>query len=384
MKSFKAWFGIGALMFGTYCGANMASGVYASAYIVTLGGGWALPILGMFLLSMSFFCAVGLDFARCFKTTNYNAYYMALYGLDKPTANPLLKTVVTIFFDIFTLLMGLVTVAACIALFAELMKTLLGIPTMIGCIFAVLLFAVLTIYGAGFLRKFNSVMTISLIISLAVILASVIAIRGDVLMERIGNFNIGPEWSNTTVKAHFAMFFSYCLTTSSWGSSLCNYSENLHTKRDTICSGILCGILVTSLFVATGAIILPFMPEVATGTPILLVCQKYLNPVLTIIYWVIVVFSVISTAPTFTYNVANRWSLAWKSEKVSTRVKFFTIAMVFLLSCWFISGVGLLAICQKGYTMLGKIALFAIVVPLLISIYRVWKKDRADKETVQV
>ena len=28
-ESFKIWFGLGALMFGTYCGANMASGVYA-------------------------------------------------------------------------------------------------------------------------------------------------------------------------------------------------------------------------------------------------------------------------------------------------------------------------------------------------------------------
>nr|VUX21878.1 Uncharacterised protein [Faecalibacterium prausnitzii] len=29
-ESFKIWFGLGALMFGTYCGANMASGVYAT------------------------------------------------------------------------------------------------------------------------------------------------------------------------------------------------------------------------------------------------------------------------------------------------------------------------------------------------------------------
>lgn len=37
-ETFKIWFGLGALMFGTYCGANMASGVYASQYIVPLGG----------------------------------------------------------------------------------------------------------------------------------------------------------------------------------------------------------------------------------------------------------------------------------------------------------------------------------------------------------
>ena len=44
-ESFKIWFGIGALVFGTYCGANMASGAYAAGYIVTVGGGWMLETL---------------------------------------------------------------------------------------------------------------------------------------------------------------------------------------------------------------------------------------------------------------------------------------------------------------------------------------------------
>ena len=41
---------------------------------------------------------------------------------------------------------------------------------------------------------------------------------------------------------------------------------------------------------------------------------------------------------------------------------------------------GLVAIVQKGYVMLGNVALFAVVIPLLISIYRVWKKDHSEKE----
>ena len=52
---------MGALMFGTYCGASMASGVYATTYIVPLGGGWALAWLLMFFVFMTFFCAIGLD-----------------------------------------------------------------------------------------------------------------------------------------------------------------------------------------------------------------------------------------------------------------------------------------------------------------------------------
>lgn len=382
-NSFKAWFGIGALMFGTYCGANMASGVYASAYIVTLGGGWAFVWLAIFCFAMSFFCTVGLDFIRAFKVSNYNSYYLALYGLHKPGANPVLKNVVTVFFDVYTILMGLVTVAATIALFAELFNSLLGVPVFLGSVIAVLLFAVLTIYGAAFLRKFNTVMTISLLLSLAAILVAVIAVKGDVLVQRLGNFDVGPDWGLTTVGAHLSMFVSYCFTTSSWGSSLSNYADQIKTKKDALGSGITIGVMVTVLFIVTGAIVLPFMPEASSGTPILMICQQYLSPVLTIIYWVVVIFSVVSTAPTFTFNVANRWSVVWKSEKVSKKVKFFTISLAFLLACWFISGVGLMAIVQKGYVMLGNIALFAIAVPLFISIVRVHKVDKANKANAQ-
>jgi len=333
----------------------------------------------MFVVAMAFFCAVGLNFIRAYKVNNYKDYYQALYGLQKPNANPILKSIVMVFFDIYTTLMGLITVAACIALFAELMNSLLGIPTTIACIGGVVLFAVLTIYGAAFLRKFNTVMTISLIASIVAILVSVIAIKGDVLAERIGNFNIGPEWGLTTIPAHFSMILSYCFTNSSWGASLSNYADQIKTRKDAIGSGILIAILVSTLFIMTGMVVLPFMPEVYKGTPILMICQEYLSPVLTIIYWVVVIFSVVSTAPTFTFNVANRWSLVWKSEKIGQKAKFFIIAMVFLLACWFISGVGLMAIVQKGYVMLGDIALYAIVIPLLISIYRVYKKDKEEK-----
>lgn len=377
-KTFSVWFGLGALMFGTFCGANMASGVYAAGYIVTLGGGWAIAWLGMFCFAMSFFCSVGLDFVRAYKVSNYNAYYLALYGVHKPDANPLLRTVVTVFFDLYTMASGIITVAATISLFTELMNTLLGIPTLIASIAGVLLFTVLTIYGAAFLRRFNTVMTISLIVCLLSILIAVAGIRGDVLLERIGNFNIGPEWGLATIPAHAMMILNYCFTNSSWGATLSNYSDQIQTKKDAIGTGITIGVLVTSLFLMTSLIVLPFMPEVMAGTPILMICQQYLSPILTIVYWVVVIFAVVSTAPSFTYSFSNRWATLWKGEQVPRKAKLFVLSLSYLLVCWLISGVGLMVIVQKGYIMLGKVALFAIVIPLFISIPRVWKKDKED------
>lgn len=382
-KTFSIWFGLGALMFGTYCGANMASGVYASQYIVTLGGGWALVWLLMFFVFMTFFCAIGLDFVRAYKVNNYNEYYLALYGVHKPDSNPVAKGAVTVFFDIFTMLKGLVNVAATVALFTELMNSLLGIPTLAASAMGILLFAVLTIYGAGFLRKFNTLMTVSLIVCLAAILFAVIKSRGAELAGLIGNFNEGLDWSGTTVKAHFLMFLSYCFNTSAWGSTMSNYADQLRDRRDAIGSGVMIGLLVTILFAVTGAIVLPFMPDVMTGTPILMICQQYFSPILTAVYWVVVILAVVSTAPSFTFNFSNRWAKAWKTEKLSHKAKFFILSLGFLLACGLLSQVGLIAIVKKGYTFLGNIAFFAIIIPMFIGIPRVIRKDREDKRKAQ-
>ena len=105
-ERFKIWFGIGALMFGTYCGANMASGVYATTYMVPVGGGWMWLWLAIFIVFMAFFCAVALDFIRVYKSDNYNSYYLALWGAHKPDTNPVFKLIVSVFFDVYTTLMG--------------------------------------------------------------------------------------------------------------------------------------------------------------------------------------------------------------------------------------------------------------------------------------
>lgn len=351
-ESFKIWFGLGALMFGTYCGANMASGVYATTYMVTFGGGWMWVCLAIFIAFMAFFCAVSLNFIRAYKVDNYNSYYLALWGADKPGTNPVVKVIVSIFFDVYTTLMGVVTVAATIALFANLMESLFNIPIGVGSIIAVVMFTLLSMYGAAFLRKFNTVMTISLIAALAAILIFVIAMRGDVLAQRMFDFEGGMNWSGKTLASHFGMLVSYCFTTASWGGSLSNYAENIHTKKDAIGSGILIGVMVASLFFVTSLIVLPFLPDAFVATPILSICKEYMPGVMTAIYWLVVMLSVISTGPTFIFNTSNRFVKVWKTEKVPQRVKLFVIALAFLLLCLALSKIGLIAICGESVILL--------------------------------
>lgn len=376
---FKRLFPLAALMFGTYCGGAMASGTYATGYMATFGGGWMFVFIGIFFLFMSFFCAVALDFAHAYQTSDYNEYGLALYGLNKDNSNKALKFIVALYFDLFNLLMGGITAAATIALFGELFNQLFGIPVMVASLGAVVIFAFLTMYGAGFLRKFNTAMTISLIVSLGVILIAVINHRGGELANRIGNFDIGMDWSGTTLKAHMTMLIYYCFTTCNWGATLTNHTDVVKNRKECYLSGIMIGLVVSILFMITCFIVIPYLPEQMNATPILSICKDYLSPVLTIFYWIVVLISVISTGPTFAYNIANRFSKSWKNENISHKTKFFVISLAFLLLCYALSYMGLMAIAQKGYALMGKIAIPGLAIPLVISIFRVSKKRKAEK-----
>ena len=162
-KSFAIWFGIAAVMYGTQVGGSMAAGTYAVGYFATFGGGWLLVFCGIYFLFRAGFSVHALEFIRIYKTTDWNSFYLELYGLNRPNANKVLRLIVTTFFDVMSVFSGIIITAATINLFGALMDSIFGVPVMIGRLIAVVLYALLTMYGAGFLRKFNGVMTVGLL-----------------------------------------------------------------------------------------------------------------------------------------------------------------------------------------------------------------------------
>ena len=130
----------------------------------------------------------------------------------------------------------------------------------------------------------------------------------------------------------------------------------------------------------TSCIVLPFLPEMIVDTPILDICVKYLPSFITAFYWILVVLSVLSTGPSFTYGFARRWMKLWKNEKPGERSKIFILAGGFLMACYFASDIGLLALVQKGFSALGSLAAFTIGIPILISCFRMAKYYRTHKK----
>lgn len=376
---YKAWLQISALVFGSYCGANMASGVYATSYIVPFGGGWMWIFLAIFVAFMAFFCAVSLDFIRAYHVDNYSDFYVRLWGADRPGVPQICRYIVAVFFDIYTTLSSLITVASIIALFAELLCAVLPVPAWTASLIAVVVMIALSMHGAEFLLRFNSGKTIALIVSLGIILVCVIAQSGDVMAARLFDWEGGMNWSGSTLTAQFTMLISYCFSTASWGGSLSNYAGKITTRRDAVCSGILIGIMVSVLFLVTGLIVLPYMPEAMVDAPILTICTRYMPGWVTALYWVIAMFSIVTIGPTFIYSSANRFERIWRTERVPHQAKIVVVGLVFLAMCLALSRLGLIALCQKGYTAMGNIAILAIAAPLVYSIVRVRRKDRMQE-----
>lgn len=125
---FSTWFGLAALVFGGFCGGAMASGAYATSYFARYGGGHMLVFVLIFVAIMAVCCSLGINLIRAYKVTDYNGFYLALYGLQGPDANPLLKRIVALFFDCFTILSGIAACSGAMALFGSLAQSATGIP----------------------------------------------------------------------------------------------------------------------------------------------------------------------------------------------------------------------------------------------------------------
>lgn len=381
-ERFKIWFGVAAVELGLVCGGAMASGSYAVNYFTRFGGGHLFVFALIWMLFLVVAGSIELDFARAFKLYDYSSFYTELLGVRRPDANPVLKGIVTAFFDFYTFLISMIGESVCIALGGTMLNAVFGWPLMVGNIIFGIIFVVLMFKGAGFLRKASGVMTVTLVVSFIIVLVGVINAKGDVLSERLFNFNIGVDWSGESLRSGYWAVITYSATIFNGVVMLTNCSQKIETTKDSIMTAILAAIFCGFAFITTAVIVLPYLPEeIKTAAPILVICSKHLgSKVFFVIYWIIMLFSLASSGPPITFNMANRCLVFWKNENVSEEKKLFVLGVIVQVIAIAISAFGLTPLVAKGFTFCGKIALPAIVAPVLLTcIPRIIKKNKKDK-----
>ena len=330
-------------------------------------------------------CVLGLNVVKAYNVTDYKQFYLALYGLQGEHSNPILRRIVTYFFDGYTILKGITSCAAAMSLFGTLCNSMLGINAILGAFLSVPLFAFLTIYGGAFLRKFNTIITVGLLLSLLTILAAVCMDRGDIMADRLFNFQVGLDWSGATLAAGFAGVLAYCSNVTSWGGTLSSYSEKIRDGKDVVGAGITIGVIVPSLFLLTAMIVLPYLPEEMNTTPILNIVNNYIGSTfLLVLYYIVIILSVISTGPAFTFSITARYEKVWTSQSVSLTFKRFVISFIFLGICWGFSNFGLMFLVKGILGATGTVSVVAIMLPLFIAVPRIRRKQKMERALREV
>lgn len=375
-ESLKRCFPIAAVEFGILCGPSMASGAYATNYFSKWGpqGIWMI-LFWMLLMVVSVFC--GMYFASAFGVHNYSEFYREMYGKKiYKFAAPVL--------DIYALFGGIIAEAAQCTLGGVMFNTLFGWHPLVGASLMATVIIVLMLWGDEIVRRGAAIMTFVLLAGFAILLFYAINIRGGVIAEYLGNYNLYEEWGVGKLSVGFWTVFLYALSCMPCPTTLCNINQKQQPGvGDALMIAILTPILVGLLFFVNFIITIGFAPEsLAQSTPNLYIVTEHIKTGwVNFIYYFVMFFALASSGPGLTYNIVNRFGpLLFKKSKLSKVAINGITAVIFNVICVAFSTVGLTAIITKGFTTMGKIAGPLIVAPMVLTtVPRAYKKLKADK-----
>ena len=95
-----------------------------------------------------------------------------------------------------------------------------------------------------------------------------------------------------------------------------------------------------------------------------------MSPIFSILYYLMLLFALITTAVSVIYSTAKRWSVAtgknakgkWADDKF--RLRIWTV--IWIVLTWAVSNLGLVAIVKKGYGTLAYLGIAILILPILI------------------
>lgn len=364
-------------MYSAYVGPGFASGTQTVAYFNDKG--WIGVIIGPLLAGVMCFIFNLLLFEinRVYKPNSYREAYNTIY---RPKG---LQLFFGTFKEIQVIVVVLIALSAQISTTAILLDQIFGVPQIIGTISFCAVVLLLSLWGAGLLRKVGTVLGIAILL-----------ICGYVAVLCIGNAAPAAEaylaqhisYSEYGFSAPYAWFFMLMIVVFFMnGYEACVPASKgiINTRKDVFIES-----LVTACLCAFSTMIFTFifaagMPEILKEQIPTLWAIDHLSDagwISRIIYVIFAISAMLSSSVAFIFTVCNRFEpLLKKKWPNSTDFKRkFLIAMIFIVICTFGASYGLLNIIRYGYGTFTLIVGPIMLVPLIISVpYRLWK-DRKD------
>jgi uncharacterized membrane protein YkvI len=374
------FFAVAFVWFTTHFGGGFASGRQVVQYYV--GYGWYasfLPILSQAIEALVFYYA--WKFALEKRKYDYRSWSLEFY-------KPVEKVMSPVFEGIYQLILVTATAVA-FATGGATITTVFGTSYILNTIIIAAFMLVLTVFGAGLVRKAASFIAVAIITGVVVVyLPNVVAGWGKITAN-IAGLQAGTIESTGTFGQALWKTFVYAGFQSCCLGAYLAHSNALKDVNDAKKAAGWGFVINAAILMLSTLGIMAFYQDgiLAESVPALFVVMNGVgSSVLTPLISILIILGAVSTGVNLIYGTTNRIvnfigrNDSEEVQKENLTKRSMGVSLAYVIVTWCIAQFGLIPLIAKGYGTLGYIAVFVIILPLLIKGVMGWKADAASAD----
>ena len=362
-KGLPVFIGVASVWMGTHFGPGVASGTQLNQYYVGFGiPGIIMTLVAMALLGFALYCS--MEFSRIYHAYDYESWVTKLFG----------NKYVVILFDISFFVTIISAAGGSLNAIATLLQDFWGINYWVGVGIVIVVSMLLCAFGAELVRKSSAYMMFVVVGVLLLIMALVIAAGDADLKGAVENqaANLGADMSASNWLKALWQAIIYGSFQATIVANIASVADTLPDRRESKRSAIT-GYLANTLLLLILCTMLFSFTNVYDVTkedlPFYSILARLDMGWLTTVYIVVVFIAVISTVVGFAFAGVARFGKYYRPQgkkQLAHPVRDAAFVLVLLAACAAISQVGIMNLVKYGYSLLGYINLFVIILPALI------------------
>lgn len=362
-KGLPVFIGVASVWMGTHFGPGVASGTQLNQYYVGFGiPGIVMTLVAMALLGFALYCS--MEFSRIYHAYDYESWVTKLFG----------NKYVVILFDISFFVTIISAAGGSLNAIATLLQDFWGINYWVGVGIVIVVSMLLCAFGAELVRKSSAYMMFVVVGVLLLIMALVIAAGDADLKGAVENqaANLGADMSASNWLKALWQAIIYGSFQATIVANIASVADTLPDRRESRRAAITGYIANTGLLLVLCMMLFSFTNVYAVtneALPFYSILARLNMSWLTVVYIIVVFIAVISTVVGFAFAGVARFGKYYRptgSKHLAHPLRDALFVLVLLAACAAISQVGIMNLVKYGYSLLGYINLFVIILPALI------------------
>ena len=369
-----AFFAVAFVWFTTHFGGGFASGRQVVQFYV--GYGWFasfLPIVSQALEAIVFYYAWKFAIER--RKLDYRSWALDFY-------KPVEKVMAPAFELIFQLILVTATAVAFATGGATITKVF-GTSYLLNTFVIALAMLLLTIFGAGLVRKAASFIAIAIILGVIVVYVPNIVVSWDAITGNIAALKAGTIVNDATFGQALWKTIVYAGFQASCLGAYLAHSNALLDVNDAKKAASWGFVINASILMMSTLGIMAFYQDgiLTEAVPALYVVMNgvgsaWMTPLISIL----IILGAVSTGVNLIYGTTSRIvNFISRNDTEEVKKKMETkrsvgISFAYVAATWMIAQFGLIPLIAKGYGTLGYIAVFVIIIPVIFRGIVGWKK----------